>query len=316
MSDVTARLLALLSALQGSACLTGPDLAARLGVTVRTVRRDVERLRGLGYVVESAPGVAGGYRLGAGGAAVPPLVIDADEAVAIAVCLRAAAGDSIAGVGEAAARALARVEQMLPARLRPPVAAVSTSTVRLPSPGAEADGTVLVTVSRACRERDVLAVRYRDASGRDSRRRIEPYRVVSAGRRWYLVARDRGAGDWRTFRLDRITDAAPTGHRFTRSDPPDAAAFVGEAITTAPYRHRVRVEIDAPVADVAARVPPTVAVLESLDAGTTLLVTGGHDLDALALHIGLLGLPFRVREPPALRARLLELAACLEAGAG
>ena len=316
MTETIGRLLAMLSALQTQPGITGPQLADRFGVTARTVRRDVERLRGLGYAVESAAGAAGGYRLGWGGSAVPPLIVDPEEAVAIAVCLRAGAHDSVAGISEAASRALTRIEQMLPARLRPQVAAVSAATLRLPAAGEAVDGDVLVTVSRACRECEVLQITYENAQGATSERRLEPYRVVNAGRRWYLVARDRRKAQWRTFRLDRIGAAALTGHRFTRADPPDAAAFVGEAITTAPYRYRVRVEIGASLDRVAERVPPTVGVLEAVDAETTLLTIGSDDLDWVAFHVGLLGLPVRVREPEALRERLVELATRLREAAG
>jgi predicted DNA-binding transcriptional regulator YafY len=315
MSDSAGRLLSVLSALQSRPGWTGPELAERVGVTVRTVRRDVERLRGLGYAIESTVGVSGGYGLAAGGTALPPLMLDEDEAVALAVCLRVAAGDTVAGVAEAAGRALAKVERTLPARLRPQLAAIAASTERLPGHGEPVDGRLLVSVSRACRERDVLRIRYADARGRATERSVEPYRVVHTGRRWYLVARDPQAGEWRTFRLDRVRDGATTGQRFNRHDPPDATAFVREAITTAPYRYRARVSLFAPVSRVAERVPATVGVLEAVDEGTTLLTTGANDLDLLALHIGLLGVGFRVHEPDALRERVAELAHRLAAGA-
>jgi predicted DNA-binding transcriptional regulator YafY len=289
-------------------------------VTVRTVRRDVDRLRGLGYAVDAEVGVRGGYSLGWGGAALPPLMLDDDEALALAVALHGLADESTTGVAEAAVRALAKLEQLLPPRVRPRVAALGATSVRLPAPAEPVDGAVMAAVTTACREREVLRIVYRDREGRRSDRLVEPYRVVLAGRRWYVVALSRrrgepGPGEWRTLRLDRIAEAQPTGHRFRRTDPPDAAAFVAEAITTAPYRHRVRVELAASLAEIAARVPSTVATLEAVDAATTRLTTGGDDLDWLALHVAAIGIPFRVLEPDALRTRLGELAQRLAAAA-
>lgn len=329
--ETTGRLLSLLSVLQSRPVWSGPALATRLGVTVRTVRRDIDRLRGLGYAIESDLGVAGGYRLGAGGAHVPPLMLDDDEAVALALCVRSAAGDSVVGVGDAAGRALAKLEQTMPSRLRSQLAALSMSTERLPGAGdGSVDPEVLVTVSRACRERDVLHLDYRDSGGRQTERRVEPWRVVNAGRRWYLVAYDQRrhapratradpsdhSEHWRTFRLDRIAAASPTGHRFERVDPPDPVQFVQRAISTAPYRYRARIEFDAPLADLAAQIPSTVGVLDAIDDDTTVFTTGADDLDFIALHVARLGLPFRVVEPAALRERLSILADRLWAAAG
>lgn len=313
----TERLLALLSALQRGGTLSGPALAERLGVTERTIRRDVDRLRRLGYAVESEAGVAGGYRLAAGGTALPPLVLDEEEAVALAVSVRTAAASAVAGVAEAAASALAKLEQVLPRDLRARVAALSASTVRLPEPGGEVDADVLVTVAAACREGVGLAATYRRADGVETERRIDPYRVVNAGRRWYLVARDRDRRAWRTFRLDRFVRVAPTGHGVELTDPPaDVARFVSRAITAAPYRWQARVELAAPVEELAAKIPATVGVLEATGAATTLLTIGIYDLDAAVVHLGALGVAFRVLEPDALRERVAEVAARLAASAG
>jgi predicted DNA-binding transcriptional regulator YafY len=318
MVETTERLLAVLAALQSRPVWTGPDLAAHLDVTVRTIRRDVDRLRRLGYAIDSDLGPAGGYRLGLGGAALPPLILDADEAVAVAISLRAA-GDSVAGVGQAAARVLATLEQMVPARVRPQVAAIETATVRMPDGGAAVDPAVLVAVSRASRERDVLRIEYTD--GRVSERSVEPFRAVHTGRRWYLVARDQAAarrsGDdgWRTFRLDRIAAVEATGHRFERIDAPDPVVLVQRAISTAPYAHQARIELLAPIAQASALIPSTTGVLEEIDAATTMLTTGADDLDLIVLHLARLDLPFRVVEPPALRERLLVIAGRLQAAA-
>jgi predicted DNA-binding transcriptional regulator YafY len=305
MIETTGRLLAVLAALQSRPSWSGPDLARQLGVTVRTVRRDVERLRLLGYPVESETGTHGGYRLGAGGATIPPLMLDADEVFALAVLTRAADKH---GLGEAAERAIRKLEHTLPASLQRDIALTST-VVRVDSPtGDELDSAVLRAVSAACRASDELAVRYRDRNGMVSERRLLPYRVVSIGRRWYLVARDARKPEWRTWRVDRVESVVPTGHRFVVGDPPDAAALVQRSISTSPYRYQARVELDAPIATMAERVPPTVAVLEAIDEQTTLLTTGADNLDSIVFHIGMLDVDFRVLEPPELRARMHTLA--------
>jgi len=316
MLETTERLLSTLSALQGTAAMAGPELAARLGVTVRTVRRDVERLRQLGYAVESTRGPAGGYRLGRGGSAPPPLMLDDEEAVALAFCVRASAAESVSGVAASAASALGKLDQTLPAQARARVDALVRATVRLPSADDEIDRQVLLVVTGACRDGQALEITYRSARGTESALGLEPYRVVNAGRRWYLVARDRRRGEWRTYRLDRIASARTTGHGVDVSDAPDAAAFVAAAVTTAPYRYRARVEVDLPLDELARRVPATVGVLEAVDDRTTLLSVGGNDIDWLALHLGALDAPFRVLEPPELERRVIAIGRRMVAGGG
>jgi predicted DNA-binding transcriptional regulator YafY len=322
VSETTGRLLAVLAALQARPTWTGPQLATHLDVTVRTVRRDVERLRQLGYPIDSDTGASGGYRLGVGGAAVPPLMLDTDEAFALAVWVRAGADTGThatdgagAGIAEAARRAIDKLEHMLPSPLRQQVQ-LSSTLIRVQPPIDDVDGAVLQTISGACRAHDELAVTYRDRNGRVTERRLLPYRVVSIGRRWYLVARDARLPEWRTWRVDRIGTVQRSGHRFQLTDPPDAVALVQRAISTSPYRHQARVELDAPAEHIARLVPPTVGVIEAIDEHTTLLTTGGDDLSALAFHIGLIGVPFRVVEPDELRVRILEIAHRLRAGAG
>jgi predicted DNA-binding transcriptional regulator YafY len=300
----TGRLLALLSLLQARPQWSGPALAERLGVTVRTVRRDVERLRRLGYPVLAAIGTTGGYRLGSGGAAMPPLMLDRDEALAVAVCLRSTATESIAGGGEAAIRALAKLEQLLPAVLRRQVGAISTMTARLGGGSSPVDPEVLVTLTRACRDGERLRARYRDQRGRETDRRLDPHRLVMTARRWYLVARDVDRDAWRTLRVDRLLGVEATGHRVVIEDPPDPVALVQSAISTTAYRHQARVELAAPLADVEARVPPTTGILEALDAERTMLTTGGDDLDLIVFHLLALDVDFVVHEPPALRAHI------------
>jgi predicted DNA-binding transcriptional regulator YafY len=304
--ETSARLLRLLALLQIRPDWTGAELASRLEVTPRTLRRDMQKLRSLGYPVAAAPGVAGGYRLGAG-AALPPLLLDDDEAVAVALSLRTAASHAVTGVAEASARALAKLEQVLPARLRAQATAISQSTVPLTG-GPAVDAETLTTIARACRGRDRLRLRYRGRDGEPGERVLEPHRLVQAGYRWYLVARDIARDEWRTYRVDRMESVAMTGVRFVPRDPPDAAAFVAHAVTTAPYRYQARVLVHAPLADIAAVLPPTVGTLEAAGDTDCLLTTGADSLNALALHLGHLDREFTVLAPPELIERVQALA--------
>ncbi len=308
MMDTSVRLLRLLSLLQTRPEWPGPDLADRLEVTVRTLRRDVQKLRMIGYPVHATPGVAGGYRLGAG-AALPPLLLDEDEAIAVALSLRTAASHAVTGVGEASVRALAKLEQVLPSRLRERAIAISHATVPLTLPGAVVDADVLTAIARGCRNRERVVFGYRRGLDGDlTDRRVEPHRLVQAGYRWYLVARDVERDDWRTFRADRIESPRLTGVRFEPRDPPDAAAFVANAVSTAPYRYQARVLVHAPASDVAAQVPPTTAFVETVSADSCLLTSGSDSLDSLAFHIAMLGFSFTVQEPPELAERMHALA--------
>jgi predicted DNA-binding transcriptional regulator YafY len=194
MLDTSARLLRLLSLLQVQPAWPGAELARRLEITPRTLRRDVQRLRDLGYPVHATPGVAGGYRLGAG-AALPPLLLDDDEAVAVAVSLRTAASQTVTGVAEASLRALAKLEQVLPGRLRERTAALQQAMVTLPRTAPAVDPELLMTLARACRSRQALRFGYRSRDGELSQRQAEPHRLVHTGYRWYLVARDTGRDD-------------------------------------------------------------------------------------------------------------------------
>ena len=314
MLETSARLLRLLTLLEIRPEWAGADLAARLAVTTRTLRRDVAKLRFLGYPVSATPGAAGGYRLGAG-AALPPLLLDDDEAVAVALSLRTAASHAVTGVAEASARALAKLEQVLPARLRVQAAAISQATVPLTG-GPVVDADALATIARSCRSRERLRFGYRGRDSEPGERLVEPHRLVQAGYRWYLVARDTARDEWRTYRVDRIDSPAPTGTRFAPRDPPDAAAFVANAVTTAPYRYRARVLLHAPPAAIAADLPPTVGILEAAGDGDCLLTTGSDSLDGLAFHLGHLDCDFTVLEPPELVERVRVLAARWHRAAG
>jgi predicted DNA-binding transcriptional regulator YafY len=315
MADPTGRLLRLLSLLQMPRDWSGAALAERLGVDVRTVRRDVERLRDLGYPVNATTGVAG-YRLGAGGV-LPPLLLDDDEAVAVAVGLRTAAGGSVAGIEESSLRALAKLEQVLPSRLRHRVGALAAVTVPVPAGGARVDAAVLTTLAGLCRGREQVRFDYTAHDGAVSVRRVEPYRLVHTGRRWYLVAFDLDRDDWRSFRVDRLHPRVPTGPRFTPRPLPaqDLATYLSLGVTTRAYRYRARFTLHVPVEVAAERVPPTVGVLEERDAASCTLRAGSDSLDELALWVGLLGAPFEVHEPAELVAHVRGLAERLAAAA-
>jgi predicted DNA-binding transcriptional regulator YafY len=311
MLETSARLLRLLSLLQARPDSTGPELAARLEVTTRTVRNDVERLRALGYPVHATRGAVGGYRLGAG-ATLPPLLLDDEEAVAVVVGLRPAAGGAVRGIEEASQRALAKLEQVLPARLRRRVQALQAATVPVPwdRPVPAVEPAVLTTLAGACRDHHLLRFDYRDHGGATSRRSVEPYRLVAWGRRWFLVAWDTARRDWRTFRVDRIEPRPPTGPRFAPRDLPegDIAAYVSRRVSSAGWRFRARVTVHAPAEQIAARINPAVGVLEPVDAGTCVLDTGAVTVEILAVYLGLLGADFEVDGPPQLLAYLSLLA--------
>jgi len=310
MLETSARLLRLLSLLQTPRDWTGSELAERLDVSTRTVRNDVERLRSLGYPVHATRGAVGGYRLGAG-AALPPLLLDDEEAVAVTVGLRTAAGGSIAGVEETSLRALAKLEQVLPARLRRRVNALQTYTVPVPrdSPGPTVDAGVLTLLAAACRDHEGLRFDYRDHKGSATLRAVEPHRLVNWGRRWYLVAWDTGRGDWRTFRVDRIEPRTPNGPRFTPRELPegDVAAYVSRRVSAAAWRYHARVTVHAPAASVAERISPAVGTVEAIDDHSCILATGADSIDTLAVYLGMLGTDFTVTEPPELVTHLREL---------
>lgn len=311
----TARLLELLGLLQSRPVWPGPELARRLGVTERSVRRDVERLRELGYPVEAGKGVGGGYRLGAG-RALPPLLLDSEEAVAVAVCLRLAAGGTVAGVGEAALRTLTKLDQVLPRPLRAQVAAVHEATVTLETRVEAVDPDVLLCLARASRDHLRVRFGYVDRDGETSERAVEPYRMVTTGRRWYLLAFDVGRDEWRTFRLDRMRDVAATTWGFRPRDAPDARDFVARSVTQAPYRFVARVRFDAPAERIAERVPASAGVVEPVDDTTCLLTAGADHLEHLAVHLASIGVEFTVLEPPELREVLAGLSGRLARAAG
>jgi predicted DNA-binding transcriptional regulator YafY len=309
MSQTSSRLLELLSLLQGRRDWSGNELADRLEVSGRTIRRDIDRLRQLGYPVDSITGPAGGYQLRAG-SAMPPLLLDDEEAIAIAVGLRTAARASVTGIEETAVRALVKLEQVLPTHLRRRVAALGSATFTLPVPGPTVDPQHLTAIAAACRDSECLRFSYRSRDGTASRREVEPNSLVNHGRRWYLVAWDRGREDWRTFRVDRLAKPAPTGVRFMPRRLPanDAAAYVEQSITGAPNRFEALVTLHAAAKEVIGRVPAHWGAIESIDAHTCLYRTGDDDLRWLTLRIATLGVDFEVHEPPELVEHLRVLA--------
>jgi predicted DNA-binding transcriptional regulator YafY len=312
MSSTSSRLLTLLSLLQARRDWTGHELAERLGVSGRTVRRDVDRLRELGYPIDAVSGPAGGYRLRAG-AAMPPLLLDDDEAVAIAVGLRTAAGAAITGIEETSVRALVKLEQILPAHLRRRVSALGSATYTLQAGGPMVDPQHLTVIAAACRDSERLRFAYRSRDETDSRREVEPHSLVNFGRRWYLVAWDRRREDWRTFRLDRLTRPASTGVRFAPRELPakDAAAYIEQRITGAPNRFDARVVLHVPADRIKSRVPAHWGTLTPVDDERCEFRTGDDDLGWLALRIAMLGVDFEVLEPPELVEHLRALGARL-----
>lgn len=323
MLETSARLLRLLSLLQTPRDWTGTELADRLGVTTRTVRNDVGRLRELGYPVHATRGAVGGYRLGAG-AALPPLLLDDEEAVAVAIGLRTATVGSVAGIEESALRALAKLEQVLPSRLRRRINALQSYTVPVPPrpdrKGSQVSADVLTAITAACRDHERLRFDYRSHDGTSSHRDVEPYRLVNWGRRWYLVAWDTQRGGWRTYRVDRIEPRVPTGPRFAPRELPeqDVAAYVARGVATASWQYRARIIVHAPADVIAERLPASLSPVEVVDEHTCAVLLGSNEMEMLAVWLGALGRDFEfdLAESPELAEHLLALAERYRRAAG
>lgn len=309
MVQTSARLLKLLSLLQSRRFWAGGELASKLEVTERSVRRDVDRLRSLGYPVHAAAGIGGGYELGAG-KELPPLPLEDDEAVAVAVGLRVAAAGPVKGLEEASVRALGKLEQVLPKRLRRRVSALHAVSVRLRDTGPTLDAEALAVIANACRDSELLRFDYSSHQGTASERTVEPYRLVHTRYRWYLLAYDLEREGWRTFRVDRIGAKPRTGRRFKPRPLPsdDVAAYVSQSISTDTYRFRARVTVHAPASEVSARLSAVGGRIEELDANRCVVYTGGESLESLAFHLGFLGFDFEVHEPKELIEHLRHLA--------
>ena len=301
MGDTTSRALRLLSLLQSRRVWTGPDLMRRLEVSERTLRRDIDRLRELGYEVSSLSGPAGGYQL-QGGADIPPLLLDDDEAMAIAVGLLTAAGGTIEGLEEISLRALTKLEQVLPPRVRRRVNAFQEAVVPLVRSWVTVDSEVLTTVAQACRDHERLRFEYRTREGEESERHVEPHQLVSLHHRWYLLAFDRDRDDWRTFRLDRINSPWATRIRFEPRTIPggSAAEYIEQSLRSMPMRFQVVATIHAPAAEVEAKLRHGEADLEPIDDVSCRARLQGDALEWLAFVFIWLDFPFTIHEPPEL----------------
>jgi predicted DNA-binding transcriptional regulator YafY len=307
MRATSARLLRLLSLLQTRKDWPGGELADRLEVSPRTVRRDVDRLRELGYPIQATMGTGGGYQLGAG-AALPPLLLDDDEAVAVAVGLRTAAQGGVAGIEETSVRALAKLLQVLPSRLRRRVDALGAFTVPLPFDGPTVEADVLALVAAVCRDSERLRFDYESHDGTASRRVVEPHRLVARGRRWYLVAWDTERDDWRTFRVDRMRPLTPTGPRVPPRDPPEqgVAVYLQERLDTHMWPVRARIRLFVPARE-AERAAAGFGRIEPVDEHSCVLVCVGGSLLHMACYLGMLDMDMEVEEPAELRGHMSRL---------
>ncbi len=300
-------MLRLLSLLQTHRYWAGDELADRLEVSPRTVRRDVERLRGLGYPVRATRGVAGGYQLQAG-AVLPPLLLEDDEAVAIAVSLSAAAGGVVSGVEDASLRALSKIVQVMPTALRSRVKALEDYIVPVIFGGDRVDAAVLATLAQACRDDERVEFTYAARGREATRREVEPHRLVTVGRRWYLVAYDLHRHDWRTFRIDRLAEPSLTGARFRQRELPaaDAAAYVQQSISATRTLIAVDVRILAPAEEVA-RTVGRWAEVEALDGSSCRLTMDVDTLDWPVLLLGAIDGDFDVVSPSELAERIRQV---------
>ncbi|MFD9223441.1 helix-turn-helix transcriptional regulator [Streptomyces sp. NPDC060064] len=299
MLETSGRLLKLLSLLQTHRDWSGAELAERLAVSRRTLRRDVERLRELGYPVNATQGAAG-YRLGAG-AELPPLLLDDDEAIAVAIGLRTAADGSVTGIEESSLRALTKLEQVLPSRLRHRVHTLHTTTVRagaVPAPEVSTD--TLMAIAEACRRRERLRFDYTSPRHGPSIRSVEPHSLVSFGRHWYLVAWDTERTDWRTFRVDRLTPRTPTGPQFTPRELPDGdvAAYLAHQLSSQTWPFQAIITLHERAAAVADRVWPGMGVIEPVDDHSCLLHLGAGTPRDLAWMITSVDADFTLTHAP------------------
>ena len=311
MLKTSARLLRLLWLLQSRRYWSGRELSDRVEVDARTVRRDIDRLRELGYAVEASPGLGGGYQLKAG-SSLPPVLLDDEEAVTVAVAVRAAAS-SIGKMEEAAVRLLAKLDQLLPSRLRKRASALHSVTISLARPEGAPSIDLLTHIAGACRDHLKLGINYRDRAGNVTSRVVEPLRLAHTGRLWYLVAWDSQRRDWRTFRMDRVARLASTGPQFTpRNFPGDIAEYLSRSIRQVPYRYRMRIKLKGSVTELAKRIPSWCGVLEALDEESCTLSTGADSIEALAAQVVLTGTDFDILDAPELVAELREIAARLD----
>jgi predicted DNA-binding transcriptional regulator YafY len=316
MADTTARVLRLLTLLQAHRSWSGQELIDRLEVSERTLRRDVERLRQLGYPVRATTGRFGGYQLEAG-ANMPPLLLDDEEAVAIAIGLRTAAGGTVTGIEETSVRALAKLEQVLPPRIRRRVNMLQSMIVPMTRPWVTVDAELLTTFAQACRDQERVRFYYRSRSDEMTERNVEPHQLVSLGQRWYLLAFDRDRDDWRTFRLDRVDSPRLTRFRFEPRPIPggDAGDYVLRAMQARPMRYQVSVTVASPAFVIESKLRPGEGTVEIVDDARCLLRTQGDSLEWLAFMLLWFGVDFEVHEPPELVDHISAVASRLERSA-
>lgn len=306
MLSSSSRLLRVLSLLQTRSHWAGGELAERLEVHPRTLRRDIDRLRQLGYPIHASSGVAGGYAFRAG-QALPPLMLDDDEAQAVAIALRIAAAGTVSGVEESSLRALVKLEQVMPARLRRRIDALRTAILPMQRAGPTVDADMLATLAAACRDQLHVGFAYRDGQGRSTTRQVEPQGLVHTGSRWYLVAWDPARDDWRTFRIDRVEGPATTGGHFAPRAAPgggNLSAYVAGTLAVAIQGEQARVVLHQAIEVMSQRIPPSAALLEAIDDTRCLMRCGAQQLDSLVYWLMALDVEFDVLEPPALLARL------------
>jgi len=303
MLETSARLLKLLTLLQSRRHWTGAALSERLEIDRRTVRRDVDKLRALGYPVHASSGLGGGYELGQG-SRVPPVLLSDDEAVVVAVALRAATG-SIGGMEETAAQVLAKLEQLLPTRLTKRVGALDAVMSTLPTEGPRAPAETLAVLAGACRDAEAVALDYCDRHRHQTRRTLEPLHLVHAVRCWYLVAWDLGRAGWRTLRVDRISAPRRTGQRFVpRQLPEPLSTFVAHALTRAPQRYQLRLRLHGSVGALAKKVPRWAGLLEPESDTTSWLHVAADSMEHLAACLLTCGAPFELDGAPPYLAEL------------
>ncbi|MEV7792783.1 YafY family protein [Streptomyces sp. NPDC087512] len=308
MLSTSARLLRLVSLLAVRPAWTCGELAERMEVTERTVRRDVARLRELGYAVESDPGPWGGYRLRPG-TRTPPLILDDEEALAVAVGLREAALSGALGGDQAALSALLKLRQVLPRRLADRLGDMDAAFVHTPrAEEPQVPPGTLLELATACRRSERARLSYRDWEGRATVRDVDPYRLVHTGRRWYFVARDVERDQWRTFRADRVQRLQSTGRPVEIADPPDPALLVARSVATGPYPLRATVRVPLPLDRALRLVPPTVGTHRPDGPDATLIDIGGPDPEGLATYLLGLGTPLRVLTPASVRKALTDRA--------
>ncbi|MEV4869875.1 transcriptional regulator [Streptomyces syringium] len=299
-TDLPARMLRLLSLLQTRREWSGTELAERLEVTTRTIRRDIDRLRDLGYPVDGTPGHTGGYRL-ASGTAMPPLILDDDEATATAVALRTAAGN-LTGMEETALRALAKLEQVLPGRLRAQVAALqqATATIGWDQRGPRIDPALLTALATACRDHETVTFDYTTRGGPQASRRVDPHHLVASGGLWYLLALDVDKDDWRIYRLDRIAGLVSTRRRFTPRPVPgdDPAAHVADKIATAPARYRAIATVQTPADTARRRTRALAARMRPIDQNTCTVDCSGDYLPGIVQALAALDADYTLSADP------------------